>query len=495
MRRLDAVQLARYNEGATDLDRTIREVEAAAARAGLEKLAPAVATARAAVEAASKLRDEGAPEALERLERSQAALAQAAREGFQSFISELRDRVRSEGGDLRQLDQDYARVTGTAAEQARGWGQIAERLHGLRVERLQGEARVALGLATIRADDAQVAPLRRRLDEALPLPPADKAAALERVLADLVALPGPTPKGLKELAKDFVGRLTRDSQNPYFFTICPAPGGRVAALGPLAGQKALFVLEAAAGRLEAVVRAVVPLANPTLVAPAGADTYWIAEFAGSTVHRFLLTGDRLVEEATIDLRGAKLLDLDTAPDGTLWVATQRDVRAFRGGAATGAMTFVERDFCDSVSVPRRIAALHGGGWALSGHVPELPASIPWGEPELNDQWRLTLRSLLPGDAAPRQFQPRGQGYLAIAACGQELLAVQHREQGGGDFVLLGPGFGGQVQLQPIPLPLRGHRPELAQDVAVSGRRVYVLDKAVNAAPMQFRRRLVAYEME
>ncbi|MCO5167796.1 MAG: protein kinase [Planctomycetes bacterium] len=495
VRRLNPVQLARYNEGATDLDRTIREVDAAARRAGLTGLEGAVADARAAGEAATKLKDEGAPEALGRLEGAQAALARAARERFQAFIKELRERVRAEGGDLRQVDQDYARVSGTPAELARGWGQIAERLHGLRVERLQGEARDALGLATIRADEAQVAPLRGRMDEVAPLQPAEKAAALEGVLADLVALPGPTPRGLKELAKDFVGRITLDTQNPYFFTICPAPGERVAALGPLAGQKALFVLGATGGKLEVVARAVVPLANPTLVAPAGADTYWVAEFAGSTVHRFLLTGDRLVEEGTIDIRGAKLLDLDTAPDGTLWVATQRDVRAFRGGAATGAVTFVERDFCDSVSVPRRVAGLHGGGWALAGHVPELPASIPWGEPELNDQWRLTLRALLPGDATPRQYQPRGRGFLAIAACGQGLLAVQHREQGGGDIVLLGPELGAQLSLQPIPLPLRGHRPELAQDVAVSGRKVYVLDKAVNAAPMQFRRRLVAYEME
>jgi serine/threonine protein kinase len=489
VKRLTDVQLARYNELSGDLSRELAAFERAAERAGLTGLEAALAEARTAAEAAVRQKDEGAPDAVVALERARDGLRQAARVAFKALVERLVRTVREEGGDPRELesiDGDYVRLgSRPVEEQATGWAEVVRRLHGLRVVRLQRSAQTALELAELRGDASA---LRERFDAALGLDAVAGATAFEGVHAAAVALEGPTPTGLREVAKDFVAAVTGDTSEPFFYSICAAPGGGLAALGPVSGEKKLLLCAVnAQGKLRATKQAAVPLDNPTYVAAAGGDAYWIAEFNGSVVHRYRFAGNRLVEDGgPLETRDT-IFDLDVAPDGTLHVATLREVRAYRDGVLVGAATRIERDFAESIFAPRRVAALVGGGFVVTGHV---AATLPGGAKlwEAEKDWTLTLRALLPGDERPRQYQPRDRNLSAVAACGGGFLAAQHALEGGDLFFV-------SRQLEPSPTGLvrGGSKPELAQDLVVSGRRVYVLEK--QASRPNFRRRLVAYEME
>src|SRR5690606_29191439 len=138
---------------------------------------------------------------------------------FSGVFGELRDRLREEGadpGELRRIEDDYTRLSTRAPiEQFRGWADVVGRLHGLRVSRLTREARQALELAAIRLEAGRTDELRRRVDEATAtVDRGQAAAALERLHGELVAAVGPSPKGLREVARDWIQRLTGEREQP-----------------------------------------------------------------------------------------------------------------------------------------------------------------------------------------------------------------------------------------------------------------------------------------
>ncbi len=489
VKQLSAGDLAQYNQVASELERELAALEDAAKRVSLAALTDAIDAARTASSRAAKLKDEGAPEAVSSVTGARDELRTTAARTFSGAFAELRDRLRGEGADpaeLRRIEDDYARLnTRSQVERLRGWADVVNRLHGLRVVRLTREARLALDMAAIRVDAEALGGLRGRLDEATALvDQGASAAALERVLAAIVSTPGPRPERLSEVARSWIQQLTGERDQPFFYAICPAAGQRVAAIGPVQGQKVLFLCAYKDGQLQVDEQAPITIESPNSLAPAGDHAFWVGSALGS-VHRVRLSRSRAEVEAQFTVPG-RLLDLDTAPDGSLYVVTTREVLVFKDGARLDSVN-IERDFVDSPAIPRRVAALVGGGWVVTGHVPTAQTNNLWGEFEKRGDWELTLRGKFPGDQTVRALH----GNLsAVAACGDGFLAAQHRDKG--DLVLLDrgltPAAAGLIRDPSKSL-------QVAQDVAVSGRLVYVLEYVNTSVVPQFRRKLAVYEME
>jgi hypothetical protein len=489
-------ELARFAEVKGELD----DYAEVARRAKLPAADQALRAGRDGLAEAERRRDAGDAGAGDALMHARDEVRRAVGQALASRVQELLTAARGEQADaavLSRVEGEVARLSGAAPlEQARGLGQAIDAVQAARALRRRSDAELALGLASIRLDGAAFQPLQRRFDDAAAQATVDPAAAIaafDDVRRELVGRPGLTPRALRQRARAGIMSITPPG---YLYAICGAPGGQFAALGPGPDQeKALFVCGL---RGEQVTSAQYPL--PTWrgglvsLAPAGADAFWVAVNVSKTtgeVHLLRLAGRRVVDERSFVVPGW-LCDLDTAPDGTLYVATLREVRAYRDGEAIAAVN-VASDFMDDERAPRRVAALARGGWAVTGLVSE--SSEVWGEAETKDQWRLTLRASTPGSSELQRFEPRALNLLAVAGCGDGLLAVDHRQgadRGGGDLYLYPTTFAPPKQGL---VAADATRPVVGLDVAVSGRFVYVIDIAnVRDAP-NYRHRVLAYEMQ